>query len=286
MMNAGKALVVSAALVLSLALAGCALDEGGREPVAEGASPLVTDNALIPNALIPNALIPNALIPNALIPNALIPNALDSGALAALQDPGAAGALSRQLMRYVASCALDATQSFDFSWTDESGSHNESYPGVLGIAPGWATGALTDDTSQRLVSGCLAGRANWYGVTVVISMRSKFDPLKSAVGDLELLAYPNIEGAFWGNLFAPAPYMNACYKTANVAIARADLRDCAAGHLDGSGNVLPCGPIAIAGHCSAFCDPLNGAKQYYPACVDHPGAGSATTTAVITTALP
>ena len=45
--------------------------------------------------------------------------------------------------------------------------------------------------------------------------------------------------------------------------------------------------IHIVGPCSSVCQTLNGAGQYYPSCVEHPGTGSGgTTKEVITTALP
>jgi len=78
--------------------AGCAED---REPVGAAGEAAITDNALIPNALIPNALIPNALIPNA----------LDPASLLALTDPGQAGTLSRQLVKYAVGCGCCGSEA-------------------------------------------------------------------------------------------------------------------------------------------------------------------------------
>ncbi|WP_159397863.1 hypothetical protein [Sorangium cellulosum] len=246
----------------------------------------MTDNALIPNALIPNALIPNALIPNALIPNALIPNALDPASLGAIRDPGQLGEVSRQFLRYAVGCALGATQVFSFSWTDAGGVvHGEVYPGVLGIAPSWATQPLNDVTKQRLVSGCIASRANYFGVNVVISLRSPQNPLRRLVPEAEVAAYPVIEGAFWGNLFTASPSIRACYHAAGVATARAALRECAVGHLDAAGGVVPCGPIALAGACDVPCPNIDRSGRYYTGCSDPSGSGNVMQE-VITTALP
>ncbi|WP_437673650.1 hypothetical protein [Sorangium sp. So ce131] len=272
--------------VATLLLAACVAETDIGEPLGADVSALAMSNALIPNALIPNALIPNALIPNALIPNALIPNALDPASIAALQDPGQRGELSRQFLRYVVSCALDATQAFSFSWTDAGGVvHNETYSGALGIAPSWATQPLTDLMSQRLVSGCLAARTNYFGTSVTISMRSLQSPVRKLVAPGEIAAYPNIEGAFWGNLFTATPSVRACYHAAGVATARAALRDCAAGHLDGAGSVVSCGPIVLAGACDPLCPNIDPSGGYYITCSDPPGSNGATTY-VITTALP
>ena len=166
--------------------------DGDEERTAEALSALLADNSLAPNSLAPNSLAPNSLAPNSLAPNSLAPNSL-----AALQAATADGAAVRQLLKYTVSCALGPTQSFAFSWTDAiSLNHNEVYWGLLGIAPTWATSPLTDEGSQRLVSACLAARVNYYGVSVVISMRSALDPLATATNSAELAAYPHIEGAF------------------------------------------------------------------------------------------
>jgi hypothetical protein len=249
-----------------------------EEETDEGEDLAVSASAL----LVPNALVPNALVPNALVPNALVPNAL-----ASIQRSDSAGESSRLLLEYTVGCAFDETQSFSFSWTDAAGIvHPETYQGLLGIAPGWATAPLTDQTRQRLVSACLAARTNWYGEPVLISARSHEDPLRLHTSSEELSAYPNLEGAFWGNLFGPEPYLNACHNPATVDLARSRQRDCAAGHVE-AGVVSPCGMIALVGPCNEVCDGFSSAGQHYIACIDRPGvAGSPTTKAVITTALP
>ena len=272
---------------LSLAT-GCDADTTGEEADGDDAVGEAEGFFVVENSLIPNSLIPNSLIPNSLIPNALSPTALGPGALAALQAPTADGAAARQLIKYTVSCAFTEAQSFAFTWTDSSGQvHAEVYWGDLGIAPGWADNPLDGDLDQRLVSACLAARVNWYGTSVVISARSTKKPFKKKVDSFELTTYPHIEGAFWGNLFAPQPYLHACHEPANVAISRAASRDCAAGHLDESGQPVPCGIIALAGPCSDWCVSSTLPGGTYRHCVDRPGVPtSPSTTAVITTALP
>lgn len=273
-------------------LATACRPEVGPEADAAAWGALVTENALAPNALAPNSLVPNALAPNALAPNALAPNALAPNSLAptaltALQDATVVGDLARQLLRYTVGCALAPTQSFSFSWIDAAGVvRDETYAGELGIAPDWAAAPLTDVTRQRLVSACLAARVNWYGVSVVISVRSVRQPLRTIVTDEELADYPDIEGAFWGNVFSDTPYLNACYHPGNEAIARAALRDCAVGHVE-DGQTVPCGIIALRGPCSEACPGFSAGGEYYPLCKDHPeDPDSLPTATVITTALP
>lgn len=255
---------------------------GGDEIVDE------TEDALLDaNALNANALNANALNANALNANALNANALSADALAAIEDPGASGDLARQLLKYTVGCALSPAQVFSFAWTDKYGVvHDESWPGELGLEPAWATNPLSYP-GRRMVSACLASRVNYYGVSVIISSRSPAEPLKSLTTAVELSNYSNVEGAFWGDLFAEKPWLNACFNDANVINSRANLRDCATGHLLAGGGVAPCGMIKLVGSCKNVCDKLNGGGQLYPACVDQPGvAGSPKTKYVITTALP
>jgi hypothetical protein len=238
------------------------------------------------NALNLNALNLNALNLNALNLNALNLNGLSQANLAAIQNPGTTGHLARMALRYMVSCAFSGSQSFSFNWTDSSGTiHNEVYPGLLGIAPAWATGTLNLE-QQRMVSACLAARVNYYEVPVVISARSVREPLKTLSNDQELVDYPDVEGAFWGNLFASSPFINACYNNATVSNSRAWQRDCAVGHLGGGSEIQECGMIHIVGSCSSVCQSLNGAGQYYPSCIERPGVSTSTTKEVITTALP
>jgi hypothetical protein len=271
-------------------LTHCAVPaEKQEEQYGAAESALEVSNALSPNALSPNALSPNALSPNALSPNALSPNALDPKALASLQDPGAGGDLSRMLLKYTVSCALDSSQSFSFSWKDSARVvHNESYPGQLGIAPEWASGPL-DVQGQELVSGCLCARTNWYGVQVIISLRYVDGVLRIVIDTPEHLFYPHVEGACWGNLFSATPYVSACNVPENAQHSRSAKRDCENGHINAQGQIEECGMIHIVGSCQDRCSApiLSGALgllgQYYPSC-DDPAHG--TNTNVITTALP
>jgi hypothetical protein len=127
---------------------------------------------------------------------------------------------------------------------------------------------------------------NYYQVPVIISMRSLTEPLKTLTGSQELIDYPEIEGAFWGNLWGSAPFIKACYNSATVANSRAWKRDCAAGHLVSGGSTTECGMIDIVGPCSEVCQTVNGAGQYYPSCIEKPGVNTTTTKLVVTTGLP
>jgi hypothetical protein len=255
-----------AALVLA-ALTGCAAEVGDEEQVGVAQEAALSYNALSYNALSYNALSYNALSYNALSYNALSYNALSYNALASIQDPSSVGTLSRQLLSYTVGCALNASQSFTFSWTDANGvPQDETYAGQLGLAPQWASAPLTSRTSQQLVSACLAARTNYFGVTVPISVRGLVDVLLDNTTSTELSAYPYVEGAFWGNLFAPTPSLNSCYNPRNVSHSRADQRDCATGHPDADGQLDACGIIQLTGSCDDQCDWFDPWNQLYVGC--------------------
>ena len=262
--------IVCASLA-TLLLAGCGT--GAIDSMDEGRSGEVAEE--LEN--------PNAMNPNAMNPNAMNPNALSASALLALQDPGAAGDLSRQLLKYTVSCALDPTQSFSFSWVDSQGvAHAEVYPGLLGLATSWDSRAI-DLGAQRWVSACLASRVNWYSTPVMLSSRGAHPNLRTQSA-VERSDYPTQEGAFFGNIFGTSPAVYACYITPNVAHSRSLLRDCAAGHVDSSGNVVDCGPVQVLGDCASYCAPLDAAGLYYPSCAAT--VGGTPIPNVVTTFLP
>ncbi|HVK70375.1 MAG TPA: hypothetical protein VM694_38245 [Polyangium sp.] len=239
-----------------------------------------------PNALHVNALHVNALHVNALHVNALHVNALEPSALSAIREPGTNGELAREFVKYTVNCAFAAGQTFEFSWHDaQEVEHHEVYVGALGLASAWATSPL-DLTGQRMVSACLAGLTNYYGTHVTISMRAPEAPLK-VVDPNELLAYPNIEGAFWGNLWdEDGAFLHSCYNSATVAHSRAHSRSCAAGHLNPDNSVVECGIIDIVGPCDTVCEPVSETTGAYPSCIRKPDQDPAMTEHIITTALP
>ncbi|MFT3766928.1 MAG: hypothetical protein QM820_15630 [Minicystis sp.] len=209
--------------------------------------------------------------------NALRPSALSSDALAAIQDPGSNGDLSRELLKYAVSCALGSSQAFEFSWVDvNNNTHNESYAGLLGLAPDWASGALDSD-GQRWISACLISRVNYFGISVMLSSRGALSALGTSADERN--AFTMLEGAFWGNVFTSTPTAYACHYTTNEAHSRAADRVCAAGYIDGSGTVQSCSIIQRLGSCATACGSLTNG-QYYSSCSSD--AGQSFSTAVIT----
>jgi len=262
-----------------LLLAGCvgeaesALEQSEHaapEEVEPAGKPLLHENALSLNALSLNALSLNALSLNALSLNALSPSALSS-----IQAPGSSGQLARHALRYIVSCSLGKGASFGFSWVDSAGvQHAENYPGLLGLASGWASGPI-GEVEERWVSACLMARVNWYGVSVLISSRGHHGELKKAT-DQELAEFTHPEGAFWGNLFSNTPEAYACYEPAEAAYVRQKQRDCAAGHLGTQGMIQSCGMIQILGACENYCKQPQPKWGYRKDCQAAPGSASKT----------
>ena len=236
-------------LAITLPVIGCAQEP----PTGAAAEAALNANALNANALNANALNANALSPGGLGVAPLDPLALDPGARRALQDPGSAGDLSRELLRYSVSCALGAGQSFDFTWTAADGTVNaESYPGLLGLAPGWATAPL-DPAGQQWVSACLASRVNAEGVSVQLSSRGT-SPQLATTAD-ERATFRVREAAFFGNLFTSDPVVYACYDVLTMTAAQLKHRVCAQPQLLdltlGSLSLgYDCGPIEVLGPCA------------------------------------
>jgi len=275
-----RSFIASLGIVALALVSGCAegVDAGG-EDVGEVEQALVAENSITMNAITMNAITMNAITMNA-----LDEYELDEDTLSALRDVGQRGTLARSFVKYAVSCALTPSQTFEFDWTDINGfGRHEVYPGELSVAPHWATEPLGAQ-GERMVSGCVAARVNWYETHVTISMRAPHGSLSVVSGD-ELTAYPDVEGAFWGNLWGEGAFIHACYNSETIANSRAHQRDCAVGHLNPDNSVSECGMIDIVGPCSEVCQPIDSVTGAYPSCLLHPG-GSETTADVITIGLP
>ncbi|MFT3768943.1 MAG: hypothetical protein QM820_26175 [Minicystis sp.] len=247
----GSTMLAKAVLGSVIALAGCAAESS--EEIGEAEQAALNPNALNPNALNPNALNPNALNPNALNPNALDPGAMSPATMQAIRDPGDAGRLSREFLRYAVSCAFGPDQSFDFSWVDSTGvAHWESYPGLLGLAPSWETGPL-DLLGQQWVSACLGSRVNAKGVSVMLSSRGRHPALATTAAERQ--AFQTREAVFFGNLFGGSHRVFACYDPLSVVPAQMANRVCAEPALLSLdiGRIslgYDCGPIEVVGPCA------------------------------------
>ena len=240
-----------------LLLAGCAFDAGGEQAESLGEA----EEAIV----IGNSINLNSINLNSVKLNALQPASLNATAKAAIQDTGALGEGAREALRYIVGCALPANTSFNFSWTDAAGVlRQESYPGLLGLAPAWAN-APASQADTGWVSACLISRANRYGTPVEISSRGGHGVL-AALNQAELDAYAHLEGSFWGDLFASPPVAYSCSNPAELTYAREQQRDCATGTVREDGGVDGCGMIQMVGPCADRCEYYNNPKGYYSDC--------------------
>jgi hypothetical protein len=265
-MNSDRWVVALAATAVGLVTA-CSGSPDNLEPVVGTApSAAIGWNGL--NAAAISGATP--LSPAMLASGPLTFGALGAAAVAALEDPAGAGDLARQLAAYTAGCALDPAQSFAFSWVDGAGTtHDESYPGVFGLATDWAGQALSSVREQEWVSACLISRVNYLGVAVELSSRGGIAGLDDTPAS-ELGAFTMQEGAFFGNVFTSSPTAYACDDVPDDAYSRSQDRFCAAGYVDASGNVDSCGIIQRLGSCDAYCTSLTRGGQFHRLCATMP----------------
>lgn len=168
--------------------------------------------------------------------------------------------------RYLYRCAAPASTTVTYTATSGV---TYSWPGTLGMAPRWATTApIADDAAfvleQESVTSCLLGLTNALATPVSISARGPGLTLSAG----EDTAYPNAEGAFFGNIFLETPVSYACHDAFNLECAQRL----------GGGTFSSCQYIkgrtcatdptscsmSAAGTCSSICS--SGANGSFAAC--------------------
>lgn len=207
-------------------------------------------HAEIHNRLAGNRLAGNRLAGNRLAGNRLAGNALSSTSFEAL--PETAQILEseegRDVYYYMVSCALPDTVTIeadvptltadtpsDSPYTCKVATKHCSFPGNLGLAPGWQHKKL-DTKGERWVSACLFARVNRHGVTKDVSLRGRNEGLTISQYEYEMFTVQ--EGAFFGNIFEnpDASVDNidwyAC-SGSGIAEASSVERDCAVENVNG-----------------------------------------------------
>jgi hypothetical protein len=222
------------------------------DDIATLQSAVTAENALTANALTANALTANALTANALTANALTANALTANALTAnaLRDP-----LSRELLKYVVSCALDEGDEVVVRIDGK----RHVFPGSLGLAREWGRErGSCDGECQRWVSACVLARVDYAGVKRLISIRGDHRALRPE--DRELRRYTDREATYYGNLFAHSKPRFMCLspgKDSNERVCGGSLDDC---------------PMEVVGSCDDACAD-EGAYRSFADCSDRGRAG-------------
>jgi hypothetical protein len=243
------------AAVLSLAGAsGC----GPLEPAAEApelesqAQELLSENGLSANGLSANGLSANGLSANGLSANGLSANGLSSATFTTWFTQHRAS--SEMMMRYLVRCAVPAGQSRSF--VDPQTGQRYTWPGVLGLAPGWASGAPASLNEQKIITACLLAHVNQSGVNLPISVLGR-DALGHLIPytRLELMTYSVHEACFFGNLFTQQglffgvdqrPRDHGKYFTrACTNLSSSDARE--------AGAASSCGAIQYVGSCLSHC---------------------------------
>ncbi len=197
----------------------------------------------------------NALSPTAFASSQLTTSVLNSTSAAAMGTTNSA----RKLLSFATTCALDATQSIDFT----VGGVQYHAAGLMGIAPSWTTSALST-SDAAWVSACVVSRVNLTSAVVEISARGNNAGYDTTIG--EVADYQIEEGAFWGNVFtdlgAVAGYScNGIDQAADDTIGDLPERECAEWDGVANSDASPCG-FHYAGLCSTACStstaPYNG----------------------------
>jgi hypothetical protein len=238
----------SAMALLVAAATGCGTPAHPPADLAASASrPLSADNGFSPNGLNQNGLNKNGLNKNGLNQNGLNQNGLSSPGFATWFDRDAP--TSDMVMSYLVKCALPAGQTRTF--TSPRTRVVYTWPGALGLLPGWAAGSPMTTAEEQVLTACLAAHVNKYGVHVWIAVEGRgASGAQIPIGPTELADYPVREACFYGNLVQDEGiFMN--FDSPNWDPASSSARGCA---VDINHQTPDCSPIVTTGNeCKDNC---------------------------------
>jgi hypothetical protein len=226
----------------ALSLTACAIPDGlEEENVGSVQHAKKAWNGLTANGLTANGLTANGLTANGLPLAALTTSAvsLNSTAMAEL----ASSQYSRDVFSYIVSCALPATSAVNLTLNSTA----YSFPGEIGLAPSWETGAC-NASCKSWVSACILARLNYTGGNVHVSLRGDISALATTGDERNDFSYP--EATYYGDLFASAPVRYACTIGGSTLIERV----CGAGSSLLSPAYTGC-IVNVLGDCAAGTSP-------------------------------
>jgi hypothetical protein len=247
--------------------AGCGVEQGveqGVEPEAVGTwdsevatAEEMTTMGLSTNGLSTNGLSTNGLSTNGLSTNGLSTNGLLTGTFKSWfeGDPS----LHAMAMKYIVMCALPQGQSR--TYTSSTGQVYTWY-GLLGLAPGWASGSLPTVAEQQIITACLAAHTNKFGLNIKVSVLGR-----SAAGveipytSSEMASYSENEACFFGNTFTNEGIFAANDRTF-LKPSESTTRACG---LSSKQNSTDCSPMVHIDSCRTYCT-LDATKTYYVSC--------------------
>jgi hypothetical protein len=170
-------------------------------------------------------------------------------------------ALHAHVMNYIVECAVAEGESR--TYTDPTTGLTHTWNGLLGLAPGWASGLAATTVELQVVSACLAAHANKYDIHVTISLLGR-----NALGvpipytSQELASYDVKEACFFGNLFDGGTGTFSANDGFTLASNQSTPRVCG---LPGAGGASQCSPIVFVGSCAQYCTrDITG--LYYTSC--------------------
>jgi hypothetical protein len=260
-LGAGPVPLLLGALLLAVA-AGCGpLEERSAPPMHLGGSTreLTNDNGLIMNGLAFNGLAFNGLAFNGLAFNGLSTSEFSTWFQ---QDPTQADLL----MRYLVRCSVPDGETRTYS----DGTTTYTWPGYLGLAPDWSSGAPMTLEEQQIVTACLAALTNKYSQSVRISVlgaNARGEPIPYTAS--ELADYSQREACFFGNIFTHDDEGNPeGFFVGNdqplLPPSKSSLRACALASTNGPTSSA-CPPLVHIGDCQASCE-LDSTGTYYTRC--------------------
>ena len=233
---------------------GVILSACGTPPqVGPTADALLTKNGLSANGMSANGMSANGMSANGMSANGMSANGLSANGLSAnglatadfaawfMYDPP----MGNMIMRYLVKCALPAGETLTY----ELGGEEYRWFGVLGLAPGWAAGAMTPP-EQQLMTACLGAHSNKFGLHIALSVRGPLADGQTLIplDPGEDTALPVPEGCFFGNLFDGSGVYSGAFLD-DWPAGQTNPRGCAVeGGLPGD-----CPPIQSLGSCADVC---------------------------------
>jgi hypothetical protein len=220
-----KTVGLALALALGLSGAACAPPDGGDDLLSERQEEVTGTNGIALNGIALNGIALNGIALNGIALNGIALNGIALNGIAlngiALNGIALNGAfadwfnnadssniqLHSSVMKYLMSCALPAGSTASFK--DKNGA-THTWPGQMGLAPGWAENPITA-TEKQLVSGCFLGHVNSALPTprhIQISLRGPATSLGTS--SLERQALATFDGAFFGDLFSSPNKIYVC----------------------------------------------------------------------------
>ncbi|WP_241759067.1 hypothetical protein [Pyxidicoccus parkwayensis] len=172
-------------------------------------------------------------------------------------------AMANLVMRYVVRCAVPAGQTR--TYTEPSTGQQYTWPGSLGLAPGWASGQLPTLEEQQVVSACLGAHANRLAEEVSISVLGR-DAAATPISFTadELASHSRRESCFFGNLFSGQGIFVGSDREP-LGPGESTSRACGPLLNGGSESSTPCAPLTYVGACTTYCT-LDASGLYFTSC--------------------